>query len=63
MLDFIIGAPSKNTGYLSMITYNGQAVLTYTTSNTSRRFEEELCKIASSDGLVAKIYGGQNYEG
>ena len=46
-----------------MITYNGQAVLTYTTSNTSRRFEEELCKIASSDGLVAKIYGGQNYEG
>ena len=61
MLDFIIGSPSKNAGYLSSVTCNGKVVLSYTTTNRSRLFEEKLYEYLSEEKLVVKIYGGQNY--
>ena len=62
MLDFIIGAPSKNSGYFSCITFGDKAVLSYTTSNKRSDFEEKLLQILESDGISVTVYGGRNYE-
>lgn len=61
MLDFVIGSPVKNSGYLSMITFGGKAVLSYTTSNQNKEFEEKLLSYTEADGLTARVFGGQNY--